>query len=179
MSTSQAPLYLPGHPLFAQLFKNAGVYRKKTFTMLRLPEPSELGTELHTYVKDSNGSLRVESSATIESKFAIARNPLKIADTREGAIYNEWLIPFDVVSANYGRDALDSLSVTFQPHRKLLTIQAILLTTDICIQLGGDGQALTLQLDNDIQMTVQVGDYLTSKGHGISAHNMTEYLLCE
>lgn len=175
MTHTAHPILLTAHPLYSEIFQRATTYRKKTATLLRLPHPHELGTTLQTYVRDASGTLRVESTATIGEDHVIARNPLPLTAPWDTSVYNEWLIPAEVVIANYGRDALESLTAQFSPHRKLLTIRAVKLTAALCYQLGGSDTHLMLQLDHGVNMTIVVGDYLTSKGHGISADNMTEY----
>ena len=59
---------------------------------MRLPAPSEVGTELVTYVKSEDG-VRVEMRATVATDTVIARNPGAIV-ARDGAeVFNEWIIP--------------------------------------------------------------------------------------
>jgi len=141
---------------------------------LRLPAPSEVGTELVTYVKSEDG-VRVETRATVATDTVIARNPGAIG-ARDGAeVFNEWIIPRATAEKNYG-EQVAALTQAFAPCKKQATLRALPLTQEILDALGVVGNELAIKVSwSDTPMVAVVGDYLTSEGYSISNHDMIGY----
>lgn len=175
--------YLKNKKVQNELKTNAGTYQKKEETMLRLPNVDEINSRFATLVKDSSSptGIRQESVKNIESHEVIARNPQPIGYDAEGKeLYNEWLVPSETIRKNYGEDTLRHVMASegFTSHRKQAKILAMPLTTQLIEELteGMSKDTLHIKVDwSDEPMVAKVGDYITSGGYSISAHDMLAY----
>ena len=166
----------------AKLINENGLkYQKNAVTELRVPNETEIGSALTTFVKDGD-SLRIEATNVIKQFSIHARNPDVIGHDEHGNnVYNEWLIDSDVAIKNYGLDAIKSLSDDFSPHKKSATLYAVKLDQNLINSLqAGTGQTdpsqLMIKVDwSDEPMVAKIGDYITSGGYSISAHDMGAY----
>jgi hypothetical protein len=158
------------------LINQANAYQKSERTSLRLPHTSELGQEFITYVKDGQ-NIRKESSNIVSNEVVVARNSTLLGLNQEGQeIYNEWLVPRATVVKNYGQDVLDSLTEEFTQHKKKATVKAILLTQEVFDLAGVAGDTFAIKVSwSEEPMLAKLGDYLTSSGYSISAHDMKGY----
>ena len=83
------------------------------------------------------------------------------------------MVEEDIVAKNYGATTLGQLTEDFQPFRKEATIQCIPLTSEVLQELGVEGDTLAIDVSwSDEPMLAQKGDFLTSGGYSISAHDM-------
>lgn len=151
-------------------------YRKSAETLLRLPQSAEKGTTLETFVKDGS-SVRKESSTKISDGHVIARNKEPIGcNEMNQAIFNEWPVSFETIIKNYGEDAFNSLTTEFKPYKKFASVKAIELDQEMVANLGFDGNSISIEVDwSEDPMVAKIGDYLTSGGYSISAHDMKSY----
>ncbi|ELR66642.1 hypothetical protein C942_04340 [Photobacterium marinum] len=150
-------------------FYSAKVFRKKAFTLGRLPHPSEIGRDIPTYVADENGKPKLETENVISSDVVIARNPEPVS----GAVFNEWLVPKEKWQETYG-ELPDQMR--FMPFQRAKTIKAIPITDDILTLLGSeDGETAIIAVEwNEQGMTVYKDGYLTDGGYGIAPAEMTK-----
>ncbi|WP_064609501.1 hypothetical protein [Photobacterium sp. J15] len=148
-------------------FYSAKVFRKKAFTLGRLPHPSEIGRKLPTYVADENGKPKLETENVISSDVVIARNPEPVS----GAVFNEWLVPKEKWQETYV-ELPDQMR--FMPFQRAKTIKAIPITDDILTLLGSeDGETAVIAVEwNDQGMMVYKDGYLTDGGYGIAPEEM-------
>jgi hypothetical protein len=152
------------------------VYQKTALTGLRLPAPQEIGTTLITYVSQ-DGQLRKESESVISNDVVIARNNQVIGQNEQGQdVYNEWPIPKVTAVKNYGEQVVSQLGSDFTYHRKQATVRAIQLTGEVLSWMGVQGDKLAIKVSWSTEpMIAHIGDYLTSGGYSISAHDMKDY----
>lgn len=166
------------NPVIAMILATEGkIYGKKEKTGLRLPRPEEIGKELTTYVKDG-ASYRVESVNIVTADTVIACNPTVLGKTPEGKdIVNQWCVPKETAVKNYGEEVVGNLKgyVTFHP--KKAQINAIIITSEILEELGvPEGETLKIKVSwSDQPMEAKLGDFLTTGGYSISAHDMKDY----
>lgn len=167
-----------GRPAIKAMLERAPHYQKTAETLLRLPNTSEINNELTTFVKEGRG-IRKESSITILESHVIARNAVAIGKTRQGeTVYNEWAIEPGTIINNYGLDAYEALTTDFKAFKKQATVQALMLTKELMRLLEIEGDELHIAVSWSPEPMIAVaGDYLTSGGYSISAHDMTDYAL--
>lgn len=159
-----------------KLFLNAGRYRKSATTLLRLPRPEEVGKTLVTFVKDGD-AIRQESESIIKGDDIIARNA-EIIGVYQGheSVYNEWPVNEKTIIKNYGEAAHRSLTQEFTAHKKQATLKAIEITQAILDALAVQSDTLTIPVSwSDKPMLAKLGDFITSEGYSISAHDMKSY----
>lgn len=162
-----------------QLFTQAQEFRKSATTGLRLPKSEEIGQEFPTYVKDGD-TVRQESLNIIKEDTIIARNPYVIGQQNGQDIYNEWGVQTATIVKNYGQDVVDQLTQEFEFYKKKAVVKAIPLTQEIFELFAVQEQEFPIHVDwSPEPMLAKVGDYLTSGGYSISAHDMTGYELIE
>lgn len=71
---------------------------------------------------------------------------------------------------------IDALGHEFTLHKKKATVKAIMLTPEVMNILGVQGHILDIPVSwSDKPMQAQIGDYLTTGGYSISAHDMSAY----
>lgn len=159
-----------------KLFLNAGRYRKSATTLLRLPHPGEVGQTLITYVKDGD-SIRQESQSEIKGDDIIARNAEIIGLSQSNqSLYNEWPVNEQTIIKNYGEAAHRSLTHEFTAHKKQATLKAIELTQGVLNALDVQGDTLAIPVSwSETPMLAKLGDFITSEGYSISAHDMKSY----
>lgn len=153
------------------LINNAPEFQKAERTGFRLPQVGELGQEFITYVKDCD-TVRKESSDVV-----IARNPTLLGKDNSGKdIYNEWLVPKATVVKIYGQEVLDVLGTDFTQHKKKAIIKAVLLTKEVFDLAGIEGETFPIKVSLSPEpMIAKLGDYITSGGYSISAHDIKGY----
>lgn len=152
--------------------KSTQKYIKKAETLGRIPQDSEQGGELITYVKNDEGKIVQETSNVITEDVVVARNPEELEDN----VYNEWLVPKETWLKNYG--ALPSTE--FTPMKKIATITAMEMSQvriDSLVEKGyvkdkGNGIYNVDVSWSEEGMDFQKGDYLTNQGYTINAEEM-------
>lgn len=150
-------------------------YQKKERTALRKPETHEIGQMIITYVKNGD-SVRIESTSTVSATCVIARNLEILGQVNGKDVCNEWPISLATAVKNYGQDVIDALGHEFTLHKKKATVKAIILTPEVMNILGVQGHTLDIPVSwSDKPMQAQIGDYLTTGGYSISAHDMSAY----
>lgn len=154
----------------ASLIQQGKTYQKSALTGLKK-------LKFQTFVKDGD-SVRMESECFLPG-CVIARNPGVIGTDKQGNdIYNEWPISIETAVKNYGQEVVDSLTDDFTYHKKKATLQAIELTQEILNILGVQGDTLEISVSwSDQPMLAKIGDYLSSGGYSVSAHDMQGYEL--
>lgn len=173
-------------PEVRNLFQFAETFKKKGFTLLRLPDQGEIGETRSTYVADSTDprGYRLESTYTIKEDTVIARNPEVIgvlppplSDLDEPEVYNEWPITPDVVIKNYGQDVYDSLKpYIWASAQKLATVTALRVTRPLLDIFHIDGDTLPIAVSwSPDPMYAKIGDYITTGGYSIARKNMEDY----
>lgn len=128
-----------------------------------------------TYVKNGD-SVRIESTSTVSATCVIARNLEILGQVNGKDVCNEWPISLATAVKNYGQDVIDALGHEFTLHKKKATVKAIMLTPEVMNILGVQGHILDIPVSwSDKPMQAQIGDYLTTGGYSISAHDMSAY----
>ncbi len=147
------------------MLDSAPIYQKSALTGLKK-------IKFTTYVKDGLG-VRIESEPFLPG-VVIARNPGVIGVDKDGVdIYNEWPIPIDIASKNYGAEVIDGLTDNITWHKKKATIKAVELTKDIMDLLKAEGDTLYIKVSwSPDPMVAKIGDYITNEGYSVSAIDM-------
>lgn len=159
--------------IIKSIIDNSDSYVKKEKTLLRKPNPWEIGTTIITYVKDGD-NIRIESSSPVNQDSIIAKNPNQFFDSAGKIFYNIWPINIEVVKKNYG-EIEDDLTFEFQPFQKIKSLKAVQIDDNIISILGCNDK---IEIDvswSDKPMIAIKGDYLTDGGYSISAENMKDY----
>ncbi len=158
-------------PEIMQKFRDGTAERfaKKGITLGRLPNHSEIGTDLYTFVSDDNDGYKIETTNTISADHVIARNEQPVAD----GIYNEWLVPAEKWKELYGKPPE---SEQFAPFKRIATIKAIKIDETILTLLGStDNESATIYVSwSEDGMKVYKNGYLTEAGYGIAPKEMEE-----
>lgn len=160
----------------ANLINHAPSYQKSDKTALRRPHQNELGQDFPTYVKEGT-SFRQESSNVVSNEVIIAHNATLLGQNDKGEnVYNEWLVPNATVIKNYGQEVFDALTEEFTEHKKKATVKAVLLTQEIFDLASITGDTFPIKVSwSQEPMLAKLGDYLTSAGYSISAHDIQGY----
>jgi len=144
----------------ALLTSNGFTVRKKSETLARLIQSSEIGNTHETFV-EKDGVVVKESEMPITEGFVMARNPTPLSD----GSYNEWPISNEVFMKNYGTMPTSS---DFAPFKKIITNNIIVVDDQVLKILGStDGKTAKLGVswDMDNGMVAHAGDYLFDAGY--------------
>ncbi|MGL5800637.1 MAG: hypothetical protein ACRCYN_11365, partial [Plesiomonas sp.] len=127
------PVKVKDIPSIMQAFEHAEEYRKRTVTLGRLPNKTEIGQQFPTYVSDGGGGYKLETTNIITESVIIARAPFAIA----GNIFNEWLVPKDKWAQIYDGIPMDT---KFARFKRIKTIKAIKIDQKILALLNSQDQ---------------------------------------
>lgn len=166
-TTESTPVVFQSIPEVMTALESAPEYRKKAVTLGRLPHAVEMGKPFPTYVAGEDGKPKLETENVVSEGIVIARNPEPVI----GAVYNEWLVPQDIWTKNYGELPLFD---SFMPFKRVKTIKAIPITEEVLNWLGSqDGSTAIIAVDwNEQGMTVYKNGYLSDGGYGIAPDEM-------
>ncbi|MBA2649954.1 MAG: hypothetical protein H0U75_10260 [Legionella sp.] len=176
--------YLEDKDILAKIIL-APLYRKKELTDLRLIQDKEQNKQHRTYILNkSTNVIQLETTNTMSTQLVLARNQKPIGtDSENKPIYNEWLIPKDVVKKNYGEEVYRQLSHQFKGFSKKVLIHALYISTELvehfrkCQAVDEEGGIHLRVPWGSGEMLARKGDYLTNVGYAIAANHMTDYEL--
>ncbi|NRF25322.1 hypothetical protein HRJ45_10915 [Vibrio coralliilyticus] len=163
------PVEFQNIPEIMNKFESADLYVKKSATLGRLPEASELGSDFPTYVSDGKGGYSLETRNVMTDSVVIASMPEPIV----GEVYNQWLVPKGTWQKTYGKLPT---STEFKPFKRIKTIKAIKIDDDMLKLLGSeDGKTAIIKVSWDEQgMKVYKDGYLADYEYGIAPQEMQE-----
>lgn len=163
------PVEFQNIPEIMNKFESADLYVKKSATLGRLPEASELGSDFPTYVSDGKGGYSLETRNVMTDSVVIASMPEPIV----GEVYNQWLVPKDTWQKTYGNLPT---STEFKPFKRIKTIKAIKIDDEMLKLLGSeDGKTAIIKVSWDEQgMKVYKDGYLADYEYGIAPQEMQE-----
>ena len=163
------PVEFQNIPEIMNKFESADLYVKKSATLGRLPEASELGSDFPTYVSDGKGGYSLETRNVMTDSVVIA----SMSEPIVGEVYNQWLVPKDTWQKTYGNLPT---STEFKPFKRIKTIKAIKIDDELLKLLGSeDGKTAIIKVSWDEQgMKVYKDGYLADYEYGIAPQEMQE-----
>ena len=163
------PVEFQNIPEIMNIFESADLYVKKSATLGRLPEASELGSDFPTYVSDGKGGYSLETRNVMTDSVVIA----SMSEPIVGEVYNQWLVPKDTWQKTYGNLPT---STEFKPFKRIKTIKAIKIDDELLKLLGSeDGKTAIIKVSWDEQgMKVYKDGYLADYEYGIAPQEMQE-----
>lgn len=161
------PVKFQDIPAIMQIFEHAGDYRKRTVTLGRLPNKTEIGQHFPTYVSDGQGGYKLETTNVITDNVIIARMPFAVA----GNIFNEWLVPKEKWAQVYDGMPTDT---TFARFKRTKIIKAIKIDETILRLLNSqDQKTAVIAVSWDPKgMVVYKEGYLADYEYGIAPDEM-------
>ena len=163
------PVEFQNIPEIMNKFESADLYVKKSATLGRLPEASELGSDFPTYVSDGKGGYSLETRNVMTDSVVIA----SMSEPIVGEVYNPWLVPKVTWLKTYGNLPT---STEFKPFKRIKTIKAIKIDDELLKLLGSeDGKTAIIKVSWDEQgMKVYKDGYLADYEYGIAPQEMQE-----